>query len=160
MVILCCEDLWFLQDTVSQKWKPILDARIQSLCHYDLNIFAKLKNENPVIGIIFSQTVFFDGKWANLCSYCCCYHPLIELTICFFRTCAVDRLFCVMKHTHLLIVEAFCDWNFFPFNCVPTNLFAFYFYFFNPTVLFLPQGSSLGHIGATLLNKWAPLYWN
>lgn len=129
-MILHCEDLWFLQDIISQEWKPVLDVKIQSLWHFDLNIFAKLKNENPVIGIISSQIVFCDGWWTNLSSYCCCYHPLIELTIWFFRTCTVDCLFCVLKHTHLLIVEAFCDWNYFPFDCVCMNLFAFYFYFF------------------------------
>lgn len=95
---------------------PSLEARIWSLCHFDLNIFTKLKNENPVIGIISSQIIICDK--CNMDNELCVLIAvvttlLIELTISFFRICTVRCLFCIVKHTHLLIMEAFYEWNFF-----------------------------------------------
>lgn len=149
MVILPCKDLWFLQHTIGNK-NISLEVRIWRLCHFDLNVFAKLKSKNPGTGRTpSSSTVFYDEcnmASGRLCSSCYRHRALIESTI--FASSEIAQrtvsstLF--MKHTHLLIVEAFCDWHVFPSLCSQELvccfwsfclfLFLFVHLFFNPTV--------------------------
>ena len=168
MVILPCKDLWFLQHTIRNK-NVSLEVRIWRLCHFDLNVFAKLKSKNPGTGrTASSAAVFYDEcnmDSGRLCSSCCRHRALIESTIFASSELAQGTVSSTlfMKHAHLLIVEAVI--GMFSLHSVPRSLFAVFglsVFVFCLSICFLrPQFNPLQNslLWTILENKWAPLYW-
>lgn len=150
MVILLCEHLWFLQDVIRSE-NPSLEREYETYATWSWN-FCKIKHGNPVIGIISSQIVFCDKCNMDNCLICVFIavgYYSNWITTCFFKTRLVD---CLSLSWSILICWWWKPSGIFP-SCVLSSSFAF---FFNPTVLFLPQ-ESFDHTGAMFPNKWAPL---